>query len=52
MNITGILGILIEAKRQHHVAEIKPIIRTLTEKAGVWFKPELVIEVLNRVNEI
>ena len=52
LNITGILGILIEAKRQNHVASIKPIINTLTEKAGVWFKPELIKEVLNRVNEI
>ena len=52
LNITGILGILIEAKRQNHVAEIKPIITTLTEKAGVWFKPDLIKEVLTRVNEI
>ncbi|SKB94409.1 DUF3368 domain-containing protein [Dyadobacter psychrophilus] len=52
INITGILGILIEAKRQNHIAEIKPIIQTLTEKAGVWFKPDLIREVLTRVNEI
>ena len=52
LNITGILGILIEAKRQSHVAEIKPIIKTLTEKAGVWFKPELIVEVLKLVNEL
>ncbi|MCF2504361.1 DUF3368 domain-containing protein [Dyadobacter sp. CY107] len=51
LNITGILGILIQAKRQNHVAEIKPIIRILTEKAGVWFKPDLIGEVLTIVNE-
>jgi len=52
LNITGILGILIEAKRQDHVATIKPIIRILTQKAGVWFRPDLIREVLTRVNEI
>jgi predicted nucleic acid-binding protein len=52
LSITGILGILIEAKRQNLVAEIKPIIKALTEKAGVWFKPELIVEVLKRVKEI
>lgn len=52
LQITGILGILIEAKRQGYVTEIKSIIEALTSKAGVWFKPSLVAEVLTRVNEI
>lgn len=52
LQITGILGILIEAKRQGYITEVKSIIEALTTKAGVWFKPSLIAEVLTRVNEI
>jgi hypothetical protein len=52
LQITGILGILIEAKREGYITEVKSIVEALTLRAGVWFKPSLVTEVLKRVNEI
>ena len=51
IKITGILGTLIEAKRQNHIKEIKPIIKTLMNEVGAWFSADLILNVLNQVNE-
>ncbi|MCE7061140.1 DUF3368 domain-containing protein [Dyadobacter sp. CY343] len=51
LKITGILGTLIEAKRQNHVKAIKPIIKVLINEVGVWFNADLILNVLTQVNE-
>lgn len=51
LKITGILGTLIEAKKQGYVIEIRPIIDVLVSKVGVRIKKDLIEEVLKLVNE-
>ncbi len=51
LKITGILGTLIEAKKQGYVTTIRPIIDVLVSKVGVRIKKDLIEEVLKLVNE-
>lgn len=51
LKITGILGTLIEAKKQGYVAAIRPIIDVLISKVGFRLKKDLIEEVLKLVNE-
>ncbi|MBF2009000.1 MAG: DUF3368 domain-containing protein [Chlorogloeopsis fritschii C42_A2020_084] len=48
----GILGILIEAKSQGLIAEVKPLLNALTDEAGFWVAEPLRNSVLQLVNEI
>jgi predicted nucleic acid-binding protein len=51
LKITGILGTLIEAKKQGHIVAVKPIIEVLVAEMGVRLKKDLIEEVLKLVNE-
>jgi hypothetical protein len=52
LRYTGILGILVEAKSQGLIAEIKPLLDALINKAGFWVAEPLYNGVLKLVNEI
>ncbi|MCX7112252.1 MAG: DUF3368 domain-containing protein [Proteobacteria bacterium] len=47
----GLLGILIEAKRQGLIAAIKPMLDELKTKAGFWIAPPLYARVLEAAGE-
>ncbi len=51
LKITGILGILIEAKRQGLIPLVKPILDDLINIAQFWVKPSLYNRILSIVGE-
>jgi predicted nucleic acid-binding protein len=51
LKITGILGILIEAKRQGLIPFVKPILDDLINVAQFWIKPSLYNRILSIVGE-
>ena len=52
LRYTGILGILVEAKSQGLIAEVKPLLDALVNEAGFWVAEPLYNSVLQLVNEI
>ena len=48
---TGILGVLIAAKRQGHIILVKPALDELMLRAGFWVSEELYKEVLEAADE-
>jgi predicted nucleic acid-binding protein len=52
LHYTGILGILVEAKSQGLIAEVKPLLDALINEAGFWVAEPLYNSVLQLVNEI
>ncbi|WP_296620264.1 DUF3368 domain-containing protein [Marivirga sp.] len=50
LKITGTIGILIKAKKEGHLKEVKPLLDELTEK-NVWISEKLKQDILKRVNE-
>lgn len=50
LKITGTIGVLIKAKKEGHLKEIKPLLDELTEKK-VWISENLKQDILKRVNE-
>ncbi|MBF2077196.1 MAG: DUF3368 domain-containing protein [Synechococcales cyanobacterium T60_A2020_003] len=52
LRYTGILGILVEAKSQGLIADVKPLLNALISEAGFWVTEPLYNSVLQRVNEI
>jgi predicted nucleic acid-binding protein len=52
LRYTGILGILVEAKSQGLIAEVKPLLDALINEAGFWVAEPLYNRVLQLVNEI
>ena len=51
LEVTGVLGILIAAKRNNFIPEVKPLLNVLREETGFWVNQELYLEVLQAVNE-
>jgi hypothetical protein len=51
LSITGVLGILLAAKRQGLIAEAKPVIDDLVIQAGFRVSSQLYADVLNAVGE-
>ncbi|WP_460192961.1 DUF3368 domain-containing protein [Thermosynechococcus sp. FA-CM-4201] len=51
LQVTGVLGILIAAKRNHLIQEVKPLLNALIEQVGFWIDARLYAEVLHTVNE-
>ena len=49
--VTGLLGILLLAKKTGHLPGIRPVIFLLREKAGCWFADPLIAEVLRAAGE-
>ena len=52
LSYTGILGILVEAKSQSLIAEVKPLLDVLINEAGFWIAEPLYNSVLQLVNEV
>ncbi|WP_321164232.1 DUF3368 domain-containing protein [Chlorogloeopsis fritschii PCC 9212] len=46
------MGILIEAKSQGLIAEVKPLLNALIDEAGFWVAEPLRNSILQLVNEI
>lgn len=51
LQITGTLGILLRAKKEGHIPEIKPLLETLRNQ-GVWISDNLFQEVVKLSGEI
>jgi predicted nucleic acid-binding protein len=51
LKITGILGLLIEAKRQKLIPLVKPILDDLINTAKFWVNPSLYNRILSIVGE-
>jgi predicted nucleic acid-binding protein len=47
----GLLGILLEAKRNGFLPEVKPVLDDLIAKAGFWVSPQLYTRVLQAAGE-
>jgi predicted nucleic acid-binding protein len=50
--VTGVLGILIAAKRNNLIKEVKPLLDTLINQVGFWIDEQLYTEVLQSVGEL
>lgn len=51
IKVTGILGVLIQAKDKGLISEVKPLLDGLVSDAGFWLNPKLIEEVLKLVGE-
>ena len=51
LRITGILGILLVAKQQALISEVRPIMDALIQQANFWISPQLYSEVLQLARE-
>ena len=51
LRYTGILGILVEAKSQGLIAEVKPLLNALIDRSGFWVAEPLYKRVLQLVDE-
>jgi uncharacterized protein len=51
LQYTGLLGILVEAKSQGLIAQIKPLLDALVNDAGFWVAEPLYNSILRTVNE-
>ncbi|MFQ3618759.1 MAG: DUF3368 domain-containing protein [Cyanobacteriota bacterium] len=51
LQVTGVLGILIAAKRNHLIQEVKPLLDALIGQVGFWIDARLYAEVLQAVGE-
>ncbi len=49
--VSGLLGILIEAKLKGHLSRIKPLLDKLILEIGFWVNPKLYHDILKIVNE-
>ena len=52
IKVTGVLGILIAAKRKNLIQEVKPLLDTLIKQVGFWIDEQLYTEVLQAVDEL
>ena len=50
LKVTGTIGVLIKAKKDGLINELKPLLNELTDK-GVWINEKLKSEILKRVGE-
>lgn len=51
LQVTGVLGILIAAKRNNLIQEVKPLVDALIAEVGFWIDTRLYVEVLQAVGE-
>ena len=52
IKFSGILGVLIIAKRKGLISEVKPLLDQLRMQAGFWIKPNLYQNILQRIGEL
>ena len=48
---TGVIGILMRAKKRNLIKEIKPMLEKLRTKAHFWIKPDLYDDILSEMGE-
>lgn len=48
---TGVIGILMRAKKRNLIKEIKPMLEKLRTKAHFWIKPDLYEDILSEMGE-
>jgi predicted nucleic acid-binding protein len=51
LNTVGLLGILVEAKREGHIQRVKPLLDALVNQAKFWVGAQLYRRVLDEVGE-
>lgn len=51
LSVTGVVGVLIAAKQQRLVPQIKPILDDMKRFSGFWLSPRLYHQVLQLVGE-
>lgn len=51
LRVTGAVGLLVEAKRQGHLAQVRPVLDALREEAGFWVSDRLYRRVLALADE-
>jgi uncharacterized protein len=51
LKITGVLGILVAAKQNKLIEDVKPLVDALIEEVGFWIDSQLYAEVLRSVGE-
>ena len=52
LKITGVLGILVAAKRNNLIQEVKPLLDILIDRVGFWIDERLYTEILQAVDEL
>jgi len=52
LRITGLLGILVEAKQQQYISAVKPLMDNLVAMAQFRIAPQLYQRILQMVDEI
>ncbi len=52
LTVIGTLGILVDAKREAQISQVKPLLSRLTTEAGFWVSESLRSRVLDSVNEL
>ena len=51
LQVTGVLGILIAAKRRNLIQDVKPMLDALIQQVGFWVDEQLYAEVLQAAGE-
>jgi predicted nucleic acid-binding protein len=51
LTVMGLLGVLVQAKQQGLVSEVRPVLDELIRTARFWIGPELYREVLTQLGE-
>ncbi len=51
IKVTGILGVLIKAKEEGLIVEVKSYLQRLVNDAGFWLNPKVIEKILEMVNE-
>ena len=51
LRVTGVLGVLVEAKHQHLLAAVRPVLDALRDEAGFWISDDLYRRVLDLAGE-
>lgn len=49
--MTGVLGVLIEAKSKGLILAVKPVLNDVIARAGFWVQPNLYASILKAVGE-
>ena len=51
LQVIGVLGVLVQAKRQGLIPELKPLLQEVVSAAGFFLSPALMQAALSSVNE-
>jgi len=51
IKVTGIIGVLIKAKEEGLIIEVKPYLQKLVNDAGFWLNPKLIEKIMEIVKE-